>query len=130
MAQPYRLGFKPSVERDLKKIPANSRLRILRRIEALAANPRPSGTKKIEDPSTYRVRQGSYRIVYEVDDQKRIMTIFKIGHRRWRGKPPPRSLPLTLGALCLSRRSEAEIPSAVEGSVDEGSLAEGRLCGN
>ena len=82
MPAPYKLIVQPSVARDMKSIPKGDRLRILRRVESLPANPRPSGCVKVDDPATYRVRQGDYRIVYEIDDKARNVTIFKIGHRR------------------------------------------------
>ena len=82
MPIPYKLIVQLSVARDMKSVPKGDRLRILRRVESLPANPRPPGCVKIDDPATYRVRQGDYRIVYEIDDHARIVTIFKIGHRR------------------------------------------------
>ena len=85
MSKGYSIDFTRSGERDLDKLPDRDLPRVIRRIENLAGEPRPRGCKKIGDPASYRVRQGDYRIVYEVDDQKRIVTIFKIGHRRWRG---------------------------------------------
>lgn len=51
-------------------------------MDSLMANPRPPGTKKIADPAAYRLRQGQYRIIYEVDDKARTVTIFRIRHRR------------------------------------------------
>ena len=48
----------------------------------LAAEPRPPGSEKLKGLQLYRVRQGSYRIVYEVLDRDQTVTVIKIGHRR------------------------------------------------
>jgi len=54
----------------------------MRRISGLSENPRPHGSEKLTGQERYRVRQGDWRIVYEIDDDARIVRIFKIGHRR------------------------------------------------
>jgi mRNA interferase RelE/StbE len=53
------------------------------RINALATDPRPVGSEKLEgDGNKYRVRQGNYRIVYSIDDRNKIVVITKIGDRK------------------------------------------------
>ena len=52
------------------------------RIQALGTNPRPAGSEKLTGAEQYRVRHGVYRILYEVDDVRRTVTVVKIGHRR------------------------------------------------
>lgn len=78
----YRLLFKESVAKDLRPLPKADVARVLRRIEALAENPRPAGCEKLSDQEKYRVRQGVYRIVYQVDDEQRLVVVVKVGHRR------------------------------------------------
>jgi mRNA interferase RelE/StbE len=51
-------------------------------LAALAADPRPPGCQKLATGDGYRVRQGDYRIVYTVDDEDRVVEVYKIGHRR------------------------------------------------
>ena len=80
----YRVEFTRSAERDLDRIPGHLLGRVMKRIQKLAGQPRPRGCKKIGDTSLYRIRQGDYRVVYQVDDPTRTVTVFKIGHRRWR----------------------------------------------
>ncbi len=59
------------------------RQRIIAKIQALAQDPRPRGSEKLAGyDDRYRIRQGNYRVVYLIDDQKSVVTIFKIGHRR------------------------------------------------
>ena len=80
-----RLLIKTSARKELEAAgPARSdRLRIVQRIQKLASEPRPSGCEKLRgSEDRYRVRQGRYRVVYEVDDAARTVTVVKIGHRR------------------------------------------------
>jgi mRNA interferase RelE/StbE len=58
------------------------RQRIVARIRSLARDPRPLGSQKLTAREQYRVRQGAYRIVYEIDGAERTVTVFKIGHRK------------------------------------------------
>ncbi len=44
--------------------------------------PRPTGCEKLSDQERYRIRQGDYRIVYSVDDERKRIDVVKIGHRR------------------------------------------------
>ena len=74
--------MKRSAEHELRRLPSRDVLRIVRVIESLAEKPRPSGCQKLATGDGYRVRQGDYRIVYTIDDQERVVEIYKIGHRR------------------------------------------------
>jgi mRNA interferase RelE/StbE len=78
----YRLAFRKSVAKDLRPIPNRDVARILKRIEALADDPRPPDSQKLSGQERYRVRQGVYRIVYEIVDKELVVTVVKIGHRR------------------------------------------------
>ncbi len=78
----YRIVFKTSVAKDLRRIPNTDVRRILDRIETLAWNPRPDGCVKLSALERYRVRQGVYRIVYEIADTDLIVQVVKVAHRR------------------------------------------------
>ncbi len=78
----YRIVFKNSFAKDLRAIPKKDVARILRRIDALADDPRPAGTEKLSAQERYRVRQGVYRILYEIADTELIVTVVKVGHSR------------------------------------------------
>ncbi len=79
----YELLIKPSAVRELEAIRSkNDRQRIARRIHALGNDPRPTACEKLSGQPRYRVRQGDYRVVYEVDDRRRVVAIIKVGHRR------------------------------------------------
>ncbi len=78
----YELRFKTSVAKDLRDVPQTDLRRILERIEALRDDPRPAGCEKLSAQERYRIRQGNYRILYEVLDAEVIVEVVKIGHRR------------------------------------------------
>lgn len=78
----YNLAFKKSVAKDLRALPVKDIRRILKCIEQLADNPRPPGCEKLSAQERYRLRQGIYRIVYEVQDDILKVVVVKIGHRR------------------------------------------------
>ena len=80
----YKLLIKSSAAKELEAIGTKGdRQRIVEKIQGLTANPRPQGSEKLAGyTDRYRVRQGSYRIVYLIDDEHHEVTIFKIGHRK------------------------------------------------
>lgn len=78
----YRLVFKRSVAKDLRALPKADLAAVLQRIQALADEPRPPGCEKLSAQERYRVRQGVYRILYEIRDQELLVTVVKVGHRR------------------------------------------------
>lgn len=78
----YRIEFKPSVWKDLDSIPKTDRLRILKSIERLSNDPRPAGSKKLSGSERYRIRQGNYRILYSIEDDRLVVVVVKVGHRR------------------------------------------------
>jgi mRNA interferase RelE/StbE len=78
----YELAFKRSVAKDLRQFPKQDVKRLLQRIRLLADDPRPPGCQKLSGQERYRVRQGAYRIVYEVDDGVLIVLVVKVGQRR------------------------------------------------
>jgi mRNA interferase RelE/StbE len=78
----YELRFKKSVAKDLRSFQKQDVKRILQRIRALADDPRPSGCEKLSGQERYRVRQGSYRIIYEIEDAHLTVLVVKVAHRR------------------------------------------------
>ncbi|HCA58434.1 MAG TPA: type II toxin-antitoxin system mRNA interferase toxin, RelE/StbE family [Blastocatellia bacterium] len=77
----YKIEFKRSVFKDLRPIPKADVKRILKRIDALAADPRGPGSEKLSSQERYRVRQGNYRILYTIEDGRLIVTVVQIGKR-------------------------------------------------
>ena len=82
MAQ-YKIFFKKSVEKDLKIIPKRDLSKILEKIESFHVDPRPVGSEKLTGQERYRIRQGSYRIVYSIQDYELTVWVVKVGHRRY-----------------------------------------------
>jgi len=78
----YKIYIKPSAEKELKKVPKRVLQKIVGRIIRLSKNPRPFGCEKLSDEEKYRIRQGNYRIVYLIEDEKLFIIVVKVGHRR------------------------------------------------
>ena len=78
----FEVIFKRSVAKDLRQIPKKDVAKILKRIEALRAEPRPPSVEKLSGQEKYRIRQGVYRILYEIRNDELIVVVVKIGHRR------------------------------------------------
>ncbi len=78
----YSLEIKRSAAKELAQVPPKDRGRIIARIQALAEDPRPVAAEKLSGQERYRVRQGDYRILYEIEDQILRIMVVKIGH--WR----------------------------------------------
>lgn len=79
---PYEIILKPPAQKDLDRLPDREVLRIFQRIETLSTNPRPIGVQKLTGAEGYRIRSGRYRMLYEIDDDKRVVSIYRIKHRK------------------------------------------------
>ena len=77
----YRLRLRRSVAKDLRATPKKDVRRILRRIEALKDDPRPPGSERLAGREYYRIRQGVYRILYEIHDDVLLVVVIKVQHR-------------------------------------------------
>jgi mRNA interferase RelE/StbE len=80
----YRILIKPSAGKELAAVGSKAdRQRIVSKVQGLAANPRLHGSEKLAGYSDrYRIRQGNFRVVYLIDDDKNEVTVFKIGDRK------------------------------------------------
>lgn len=65
----------------MRSIPKRDVKRILKRIDALAENPRGEGCIKLSGLDRYRIRLGLYRVVYEIIDDRLVITVVRVGHR-------------------------------------------------
>jgi mRNA interferase RelE/StbE len=82
MMAKYSLYFKKSVWKDFESIPKNDLKKIMKVIESLGKNPRPSGCRKLSGQERYRLRQGRYRIIYSIQDYELTVWVVKVGHRK------------------------------------------------
>ena len=71
-----------TARKQLDKLPNDAADRIMDALETLAENPRPPGCKKPRGRPEHRVRIGDYRVLYDVEDEKLLVLVFAIGHRR------------------------------------------------
>jgi mRNA interferase RelE/StbE len=79
----YSIEVSATAERQLKKLRRQDRIRVLRAISQLAGDPRPAGCRKLSGyDDVYRVRVGTYRVIYEIDGARIVVVVLKIGHRR------------------------------------------------
>ena len=79
----YAIDIKPSARRELEKLSDSLIARLLRKIEGLAINPRPPGCRKLRGyKDLWRVRVGEYRTIYIIEDDRKIVSITRIAHRR------------------------------------------------
>ena len=78
----YNLLIRRSAAKEIEALPPKDRRRVVEKIQALADNPRPPGCEKLSGADKYRLRQGDYRILYEIADRDLIITVVKVTHRR------------------------------------------------
>lgn len=79
----YRVSLAPSAARELRKFDPDVRRRIQAALELLAAEPRPpAATRLVGGSGAWRVRTGNYRIVYEINDDRLLILVLRMAHRR------------------------------------------------
>lgn len=79
----YRLQIRRPAERDLRRLPRSAFERLNEQIMALREEPRPPGVRKLKGKlEGWRVRVGQYRILYQIDDEEKVVTIARVWHRR------------------------------------------------
>ena len=78
----YRLIVRRSAGKEIEALPPKHRRRVVTKIQGLATNPRPIGCEKLSGEEKYRLRQGDYRILYEIVDRELEVTVVKVGNRR------------------------------------------------
>ncbi|OGN88913.1 MAG: hypothetical protein A2Z74_06310 [Chloroflexi bacterium RBG_13_46_9] len=78
----YEIVFARSARKELQALSHSVAARVFEKIELLALNPRPAGCKKLCGQSNlWRIRVGEYRIIYSIDDGKRVVDIAIVRHR-------------------------------------------------
>jgi len=79
----YFVEFRPAVLKSLKHLPKRDLVRIKKKIDEIGSNlPAPNTTKMKGDNSFYKVRSGNYRIIYEIHDDRLVILVVKVGHRK------------------------------------------------
>jgi mRNA interferase RelE/StbE len=79
----HRIDFTPAARRQFRKLAPETRKRLAAVIDNLAIEPRPKGAAKLTGlQHAYRLRHGDYRILYEIDEDRLLVLVIRIGHRR------------------------------------------------
>ncbi|MFQ5598595.1 MAG: type II toxin-antitoxin system RelE/ParE family toxin [Nitrospiria bacterium] len=77
----YRILVEKRVQKETRGIPQLERKKIDKAILSLASNPRPHGCKKLTEKEGYRIRIGDYRVLYMIDDDNKVIIIYRIKSR-------------------------------------------------
>jgi len=78
----YQVLIGKQAQKQLEKIPEPDYSRVKNSINDLENNPRPKGCKKLKGRSGYRIRQGNYRIIYDINDNVLTVIVLETGHRK------------------------------------------------
>jgi mRNA interferase RelE/StbE len=78
----YSLRVLRAAQKQLEKIERQDRARLYEAIRKLATNPRPAGTRKLSGRPAWRIRVGSFRVIYEIEDRQLVVLVIAIGNRR------------------------------------------------
>ena len=78
----YKIEIKKSAAKELSRLPKKELIKVVEKIKLLSDEPRPSGCKKLSGDEKYRIRIGSYRVLYSIEDEILIVYVVKIGHRK------------------------------------------------
>ncbi len=78
----FRIEVKRTAVKEIAALQKADCQHVVGRMQALANEPRPAGCEKLTGDDKYRGRQGDCRILHEIDDESRAVTIVKVGNRR------------------------------------------------
>jgi mRNA interferase RelE/StbE len=78
----YKISIRRKAQKQLAKIPASDYKKIKQAILDLTQDPRPSGSKKLKGRQGWRIRQGNYRVIYEIQDDQLIVIVLDVGNRK------------------------------------------------
>ena len=78
----YKIYIKPSASKDLDILPDKEAQRVLYHIAQLQYEPRPVGVQKLVGDSGFRIRSGKYRIIFEINDKVKAISVYRIKHRK------------------------------------------------
>ena len=79
---PFAVSILRRAQRELASLPAGTYERVRDAIRGLSQNPRPPGCLKLTGREGWRIRVGNYRVIYEIDDNQRAVTVLHVGDRR------------------------------------------------
>jgi len=79
----YKIEVSTTAEKQIRKLPKPDQVRVLRAVLGLASVPRPRGCRKLRGyEDVYRIRVGSYRVLYSIEEKRVFIIILKVGKRK------------------------------------------------
>ncbi|TDJ53250.1 MAG: type II toxin-antitoxin system RelE/ParE family toxin [Ignavibacteria bacterium] len=78
----YNIEIKKSAAKEIKKLPAKNINGVIKILDELAGNPRPEGCLKLSNNEKYRIRFGVYTLLYEIYDDRLLIIVVKVAHRK------------------------------------------------
>ena len=79
----YAVEVSATAERQLRKLAKTDQRQIIRAMRQLAIDPRPRGARKLRGyDDIFRIRRGRYRIIYSIENERLVIIILKVGHRK------------------------------------------------
>ncbi|MHA1683515.1 MAG: type II toxin-antitoxin system RelE family toxin [Promethearchaeota archaeon] len=78
----FKISWSEKAIKQLEKLPRLIAKQIYHRVDELGEEPRPAGVKKLVGFPYYRIRVGDYRVIFDIQDDKLIVLILEIGHRK------------------------------------------------
>lgn len=79
---PHRVEIAGAAIKVLARLPGDALARVSVVVDELAQHPRPPGCVKLRPNGPYRIRVGDYRVLYDIDDTTRLVTVLRVRHRR------------------------------------------------
>lgn len=76
------VNYHRDLEKEIRRLPKPYIKRVLEAMETLATDPKPQGSKKLAGHPFWRIQVGVYRIIYHIDEEKRLVSTFRVGHRK------------------------------------------------
>jgi mRNA interferase RelE/StbE len=78
----YKIVIENRVKSDLKSLPSEFLEKIVEELTRLAINPRHRGVRKLAGSEAWRLRIGRYRLLYSIDDQRKVVVVYHVAHRK------------------------------------------------
>ena len=78
----YKIEIKRTAAKEINKLPVKDINRVIKLIDSLTENPRPEGCLKLSNNEKYRIRFGEYRLLYEIYDDRLLIIVVKVAHRK------------------------------------------------
>ena len=77
----YKVRILRRAVKDIASLPKNYSRLVSQHIDDLQDDPRPPGAKKLRGSTDYRLRVGTYRILYDINDKSQTITVYRVKHR-------------------------------------------------